>query len=221
MTEYVVLIPAVLAWWATASRSTEYAFVAIYLPVLMLIPDYFRAPINGLPDPSFSQCAILPIGIALCWRAWHGGWKFTPMDVPVIAFVGWQFISDVYNVGYKDAQNMFFDSATLAVLPYMAGKALIEPAELRTTVARRFIWLLFIVSVVSIYEFRMGINLFRPGGDSAGWPDRTATPLRWVASWQWATFSADGFRGLGDGKRISRDSARCRSQNHRSSAVFC
>jgi O-antigen ligase len=181
-TEAIVLLPGLLAWWVAASNSLEAALIGVYLPALLLIPDYFRMPIDGLPDPSFSECAILPIGIALCWKAlFKRSWKFSPLDFALLAFVAWQFISDLHGVGFSDAQNMLFDLLLLAVFPYMAGKALIEPAGLRAPFARRFVWLLFVVSMISIYEFRMGVSLFRPLIDpffpnqDSGW----VTQIRW------------------------------------------
>lgn len=162
-TEAIVLLPAILALWMAATRSLAAAFINVYLPVILLVPDYFRMPIDGLPDPGFGHAVILPIGIVLCWIAvFRRQWRLSALDYCVGAFVAWQFISDFYNVGYKDAQNMFFDTATLCVFPYMAGKALIEPAGLRAAFARRFVGLLAAVCLISVYEFRMGNSLFRP-----------------------------------------------------------
>jgi O-antigen ligase len=180
--EILAILPGIMSWWITATQSAKAAFFNVYLPVLLLIPDNFRLPIDGLPDPTFSQSAILPIGFAVGWRAiFKREWTFTFLDFCILAFVAWQFISDFHNVGYGDAQNLLFDMVTLAVLPYMCGKALIEPAGLRAQFARRFVWLLFVVSMISIYEFRMGAGLFRPAfmrffpGQDAGW----FTQLRW------------------------------------------
>jgi hypothetical protein len=162
-TEAIVLLPGIISLWMVLNRSLEAAMFSVYLPVLMLIPDYFRMPIDGLPDPGFGQATILPIGIGLCWLAFvKREWRFSPLDFFVVAFVGWEFISDLYNIGYKEAQNSLFDALTLAMFPYMIGKALIEPAGLRAKFARRFVWLLFVVCVLSLYEFKMGNNLFRP-----------------------------------------------------------
>jgi hypothetical protein len=178
----IVLLPGILAWWTAASQSLESALIGVYLPVLMLIPDNFSLPIDGLPDPNFSQCAILPIGLAVCWKAvFRREWKFSVLDFFVFAYVAWQFISDFYNVGYGDAQNLSFDVVTLCLLPYVCGKALIEATGSRTQFARRFVWLLFVVSLLSVYEFKMGISLFRPAigrffpGQTSGW----YTQIRW------------------------------------------
>jgi hypothetical protein len=83
------------------------------------------------------------------------------LDFAVLAFVAWQVSSDLYNSGYKEAQNLLFDIVTLSIMPYMVGKSLIEPAGLRTVFARRFVWLLFLVSLISAIEFRFGVNPFK------------------------------------------------------------
>ncbi len=159
----IILLPGIISLWLATNRSLEAAFFSVYLPVLMLIPDYFKYPIDGLPDPGFGQATVLPIGIGLCWLAFvRREWRFSPLDFFVVAFVAWEFISDLYNIGYKEAQNALFNALTLALFPYMLGKALIEPMALRVRFARRFVWLLFVVCVISLYEFKMGNSLFRP-----------------------------------------------------------
>ena len=66
-TELLAVLPGILAWWMAVGESLEAAFLSVYLPVLLLIPDTFRYPIDGLPDPTFCQAAILPIGLGVCW----------------------------------------------------------------------------------------------------------------------------------------------------------
>ena len=180
--EAIVLLPGLLACWFAMTRSLEAALFSVYLPVLMLIPDYFRLPIDGFPDPGFGQTAILPIGIGICYVAlFERRWRVSALDFFVLAFVAWQFISNDYNLGYKEAQNNLFDLLTLAIFPYMAGKALIEPAGRRIPFARRFVFLLFVVTVLSAYEFRMGDNLFRPlvGPFFPGQDPGSFTQMRW------------------------------------------
>ena len=181
-TEWIALLPGVLACWIGFGQSLQAAFLAVYLPVLLLIPDYFRLPIDGLPDPTFSQAAILPIGLAVCWKAFSKReWTFTSLDFCVLVYVAWQFISDFHNVGLADAQNLGFDTVTLALFPYICGKALIERYDLRAIFARRFVWLLFVVAIISVYEFRMGDSLFRPvfGRFFPGQDTTWFTQMRW------------------------------------------
>ena len=87
--EAIVLLPGIISLWFATTRSLEAAMFSVYLPVLMLIPDYFRMPIDGLPDPGFGQATILPIGIGLCWIAFvRREWRFSALDFFVVAFVG-------------------------------------------------------------------------------------------------------------------------------------
>ena len=182
--ESIILVPGILALWMCFRYSAEKAFLNVYLPVLLLLPDYYRMPIDGFPDPNFSQAAILPIGLFLAWRAVQGRWSFSLLDFVVWGFCLWCVISDFHDEGFSDAQNMLFDIGTLALLPYMAGKALLEPAGLRVLACRRIVWLLVSVCLISVYEFRLGKSLFRPTlqpffaggvyGDS-GW----YTQVRW------------------------------------------
>jgi len=161
--ESIVLLPGFIAAWLALTRLLEAALFSVYLLVLMLIPDYFRMPIDGFPDPGFIQTTILPIGIGICYVAvFKRRWRISGLDFFVFAFIAWQFISDDYNLGYKEAQNELFDALTLAVFPYMAGKALLELPGMRIRFARRFVFFLFLVTLISVYEFRMGDNLFRP-----------------------------------------------------------
>lgn len=183
MTQAIVLLAAIPALWIGRTRSQQEAFLNVYLPILLLIPSYFSLPIDGLPDPTFSDCALLPIGLSLLWAAvFKGQWKFSAMDFAVLVYAGWTFIADFYVITYSNAQNGLFEMTMMAIFPYMAGKALIEPNGLRVAFARRFVWLLFVISVVSIYEFRMGVNLFQPllagffpGQSNGGW----VVLLRW------------------------------------------
>ena len=181
-TAVIVLIPGLLSLWIASTQSLAMAFVQVYLPVLLILPDYYTLPIDSFPDPSFNQCAMLPIGIGLCWKALvKGEWKFSLPDFAVIAFLAWQVVAELYNVGFKTTPDLLFDLGTLAVFPYMAGKTLIEQSGLRPQFLRRFVWAVFLVCLLSTYEFRMGVSLIRPvlgrffPGQNPAW----VTQLRW------------------------------------------
>ncbi|MBV8731938.1 MAG: O-antigen ligase family protein [Acidobacteriia bacterium] len=180
--ESVVLIAGALSIWYMVNRSVSQAFLQVYLPVLLLLPGYYHMPIDGLPDPSFAQCAILPIGLMMCWKAiGQGGWKFSPLDFAVLAFLVWVLLANLHNNGYEEAQNSVLDLFTLGLFPYMGGKALIEQSGLRVSFVRRFVWLLFLVVVISLAEFFGKHNFFLhlPAhffpGQNPGW----ITQIRW------------------------------------------
>ncbi len=43
------------------NQSLTKAFIWVYIPVLLLLPDYFIAITPGLPDPSFNQTASVAL----------------------------------------------------------------------------------------------------------------------------------------------------------------
>jgi hypothetical protein len=178
--EIVALIPGVISAIVAIWRSAQLAFLNVYLPVLILCPEYYRWIAPGLPDPAFSQAAVLPIAIAfLIGEA--SRWQVSLTDFLVCGFALCVGYSEYLNVGYDEAQNLMFDTFTWVVFPYMLGKGLIEPHHLAIPFAKRLVFLMFIVSLFSLYEFKMGVtpwklalqSLFPWQGD--GW----VTTFRW------------------------------------------
>ena len=158
--DFLALIPGVFAVYVAFACSPRRAFVSIYLPVLILFPEYYRCVLQGLPDPTFSQAAILPIAAALLLRDGFRRWRFTFKDFLVMGFAFIVGYSEYHNAGYKEAQNLMFDVVAWVILPYVLGKALIEPRH-RVEVARRLVILMSLVVLVSLYESRMGVTPFR------------------------------------------------------------
>lgn len=182
MTELIVLVPAILGWWIVRKKGLPMAFLLVYLPVLLIFPDYYTLPVPAFPDPSLIQAAIAPLGAYLCWNAFiKHEWKFTPTDFFALVFLAWQVVCEIYNTRTEKVPDLVFDLLTLAIFPYMGGKTLIEQTGLRTAFTRRFVWSIFIICVLSAYEFKMGVSLFRPAlspffpGQSPPW----VTQMRW------------------------------------------
>lgn len=182
MTEAVVLLPAALSWWVAWKQSLGEAFLKVYLPVILILPDYYTLPVPGAPDPSFLSATILPLGAILCWKAFvKKEWKYSVVDFAVASFLIWQIVCEVYNTGYEKLPDLIFDLFTLAIWPYMGAKTLIEQTGRRVAFARKVVWSVFLVCVISIYEFKMGLSLFRLGlgplfpGQTPAW----VTQLRW------------------------------------------
>lgn len=158
--EILALIPGLIAAWYAFGKSPEASFLGVYLPVLLLLPEYYRWMAPGLPDPTFSQAAIVPIAAALLVRR-SGRWAFSTGDVLVFGLAACVAYSEYRNAGYKEAQNLMFDMLAWLVLPYIVTKSLIEPLGLRIRFAKRLTFLLFVVSVISLYEFRVGATPYR------------------------------------------------------------
>jgi hypothetical protein len=177
---FLQLIPGLIAAFLAWTKSPAVAFLDVYLPVMLLLPEYYRWVLPGLPTHlTFSQVAVLPIAAVYFLR--RPRWRFSPGDLLVLGFALQLPYSEFRNAGYDEAQNLMFDMAAWIVLPYALTKALVEPLGLRAVFARRLVFLLFCVSVASIFEFRLGtmpprliLDRFFPG-QGTGW----VTTFRW------------------------------------------
>jgi hypothetical protein len=177
---FIAGIPAIIVLVWVSSRGLSAAFLDVYLPVLFLLPDYYRWVLPALPDPTFGEAAVLPLAVLFVMKS-GGKWRFSVTDFLICGFALSMAVSEYLNAGYSDAQNLTFDMLGTVVCPYMLAKGIIEPNGLRVAFARKVVILLFWISVVSVYEFRFGqtpwqLALWRffPG-QGAGW----VTTFRW------------------------------------------
>jgi O-Antigen ligase len=153
-------IPGLIALLVTLRRGPALALIDVYLPVLLLLPDYYRWVLPGLPDPTFNEAAIIPIATVFVLREARR-WRFSAADLLIVALGLEMAYSELINTNYSDAQNLMFDCVANIIAPYMLAKGLVEPKGLRVEFARKFCGLLAAVAVVSVFEFKMGVNPFQ------------------------------------------------------------
>ena len=156
----IALVPGLLALIVAVRRGPAVAFLSVYLPTLLLTPDYFRWMAPGLPDPTMNEAAILPIAAIFVMRA-AGAWRFSWGDLLVGGFAFMTAYTEYNAKNYADAQNLMFDVLCTMVLPYVLTKGMIEVKGLRTVFAKRIVLLLAAVTFISLYEFKMGRPMFR------------------------------------------------------------
>jgi hypothetical protein len=150
------------------------ALMAIYLPVLLLIPDGFRAITPGVPDPNFNQAAMIPI-VAVTLLRYGKGWRLAPMDALVLIFSAWVAYSDYVGRGYDDAQNLMFTMLFSVVSPYVVARLVVSPQGLDVAMARRLVIIVFGVALVGVWEAKFGFNPFHAfignffPGQGKGW----------------------------------------------------
>ena len=150
------------------------ALLAVYLPVLLLIPDGFRAITPGLPDPNFNQAAIIPI-VAVALLRYGRTWRPVPMDGLIVVFAVWVGYSDYAGRGYDDAQNLMFSMLFSVLAPYFVARWVISAEGLDVAVARRIVIIVFAVALVGVWEARFGFNPFHAligplfPGQGKGW----------------------------------------------------
>lgn len=182
MLSIIVLIPGIWAAYLAFTQSPHYAFLKIYVPVLLLIPNYYYWKPPVIPDPNFNEATSAAIVFIWLIRGARG-WHFTFTDILVVGFAASVGYSEYINAGYKEAQNLMFDMVTAVLFPYMMAKCFIEPNNLGIAFAKSFVVCLFIVAVLSVHQFLSGsyytIWQYVFGrffsGQGWGW----ATSLRW------------------------------------------
>jgi hypothetical protein len=180
----IVLIPALVCGLVLVLGSVRKALLDVYLPVLLLLPQYYVLRLPHLPPLGFADATMLPLGVALVALALRN-WRFAWMDLWVLlsaAFVGlsqalstelangdWLRLfspdfaaSQRLGTNIADGALMFIDGLLTMVLPYMAGKLLVEQPDgvMRKKLAGRIVALLSVVAVLSVYDFLTG---------SSGW----------------------------------------------------
>lgn len=179
MLSIIALIPGALALWVGFTRSPHAAFLFVYLPAMLLLPEYYRWNFPGIPAMTFGQAAA--VGTAMAFFAKGApGYRFSPTDLLVFGFALVASISEFMAGGYKDAQNLMFNMLAWVVLPYIFAKSMVEPAGLRVRFAKTIVVLLFLIAAISVYEFRFGATPWRMFLDPF-FPGQA----RWVTTFRW------------------------------------
>lgn len=161
MLSFLGFIPAFLAFRMAMATSPIQAFIKIYIPTLLLIPDFYRVVTPGLPDPNANQAvAIVLLGTSLM-RGSFSRYKFSPLDIVVIVYAICVFNSELQASGYADAQNLMFTMLFSVLMPYFMAKSFIEPHGLRYDFARRVVFVMAIVSMIDVYEAKFAVNPYQ------------------------------------------------------------
>jgi hypothetical protein len=158
--QLVIIVPLFVSLYVLVRQSVEKAVLNVYVPVLLCLPLYDSLKLPNLPALDFADCAILPIGLWALATRWRS-WRFSRMDV-------WMLLLGVSSGAGLLLRNSsvtpgifgYFNWVTFALFPYIIGKLIIEQGELRIAVMKRFVFLLGVIAILSLYEFRMGRNPF-------------------------------------------------------------
>jgi hypothetical protein len=152
----LIAIPGLAALIVSMLWGSEQALLNVYLPVLLLLPQLYSWPISG--QFTFADTAILPIGLFLMFRS---KWQWNSIDFLVSAYMVLSVIAEGMNKGYKlGTQNLALQEVCSLILPYIVAKHIFSRTGLAIEAAKRIVMSLTIVAIVSVYEFRMGSDLF-------------------------------------------------------------
>ncbi len=155
----IVLIPAIasivmLFFWAPAK-----VFRNIALPTLMLCEAYFFWKIKLLPPVYFTSAVLWPLGVAMLIRM-MARWRYSWFDLSILLFVLSSPANDVLHGKTTDAVFDLLYPVALVLVPYMAGKLLIEQDGGRLPFIRRFLMLCCFVAIVGSVEWKWRFNPF-------------------------------------------------------------
>ncbi|MFI3185065.1 MAG: O-antigen ligase family protein [Methylococcaceae bacterium] len=174
MLSYITYLAGVWVYYVAKNQSITKAFIWGYIPVLLLLPDYYRAITPGLPDPTFNQTASVAL-FAVFMMQGMPGYKFSYTDLVVGFYAFAVSFSEFLASGYSDAQNLMFYELTSVFFPYLFAKSLIEPFGLRYDFAKSFVLCLSVVFVFNLFENKFGYNLWQAylgmffPGQGQGW----------------------------------------------------
>ena len=153
----LIALPGLVALVVCIRRGPEQALLDVYLPVLMLLPQEHWS-ISG--QFSFPDTTILPIAAFLLFRS-KLKWRWNITDFLVIAYIAITVVAEGMNKGYKEgSQNLALQELASILLPYLTAKQMFRHPQFAVDFAKRIATLLAIVSILSVYEFRMGSDLF-------------------------------------------------------------
>ena len=155
----LLLVPGLISFFLVWRGRIETAFLSVYLPCLLLLPNEYSLRIPHLPPFSAAEFALIPLGAVALYRHIRSG-SFALMDILVVLFTASVGLSEilhapVVNDGIFSAMTAFVSM----VLAYTAGRQLIEP-DLRFPTVRRFVILVLLNGFAGVYEYRMGQNLY-------------------------------------------------------------
>ncbi len=153
MSSLLAWLPALFSTFISFFRSPEKAFLSVFIPVLLLIPQIFYAQTEGFPKLNFSETCIIPIFIAaLFFRTKY--WKFSLMDLAIGAFIACAFYSEMRTADTHYAINKLATMLCNILAPYVLAKMLIHPLDLSEKLAKRFVFLMFINVLIAFWEMR-------------------------------------------------------------------
>jgi hypothetical protein len=151
----ILVLPFFISLYFVLRGRVDTAFLNVYLPCLLALPDDYRIRIPHLPPTSAAEFALIPLGLVGISRL-IGSASFALMDLLALLYalsIGLSEIlhAPVINDGIFSAMNAFI----AIFLAYVAGRKLIEP-KLRLATVRRFVVLVLLNGFPGLYEWRMG-----------------------------------------------------------------
>jgi hypothetical protein len=156
----LILVPALFCIVVLVREGTQPAFFKVCIPTILLFPTYYFWKVPLLPPFDVAKSVMVPLGVGMCFSN-LSSWRLSRVDLWIVLFVLSAGFAE-YRVGTFSASIIaIFTQMSGALFPYMAGKLLVEQHGFRVATAKRFVTLLFVVSIISTYEYWAKVNPFR------------------------------------------------------------
>ena len=156
----IVLLPAIFCVFSLFYSSVSKTFQNVFLPILLMLPTYYFWKAPALPPIDMNEAVLIPLAIGICLRHLKD-WQISPMDLWMTVFVFTTCYADALK--HRDTASTFqlFAGLLTAFVSYLAGKLLIERQGQRVATVKRIVFCLFLASLFSEYEYRMGRNPYQ------------------------------------------------------------
>ena len=156
----ILLIPGLISLYLVLRGRAETAFLSVYLPALLLLPNGYAMRIPHMPLISAAQFALLPILPTAFARYFKQG-RFQLMDLLVAGFVASAAVSEVKReLIPKDGMMIAIDMFISIFCVYIVGKTMIEPSGIRFETSRRIVWLMLLMLPMGLAEWRLGQDFY-------------------------------------------------------------
>ena len=156
---FLLLIPGFISLFLVLRGRVKRAFLSVYLPSLLLVPQDYALRLPHLPPFSTAEYALIPIGVIALIRRIRSG-SFRLMDALVflfwVSFLTTEILRQpVMNDGIIAAAEAFVSQ----LLAYAVGRQLIEP-ELRFETVRRWVIFVLLLAPFGIYEWWFRVKVY-------------------------------------------------------------
>jgi hypothetical protein len=151
------IIPAFFSLYYLLKDRQDLAFLNVYLPCLILLPDYYEIRVPSLPPMSAATWALLPLAISLLFYP-TPRLELRRMDLWVTLFILSFAASELLReASPKDGATMLGGYVFRNLFAYIVARRLIEP-RLRVATVQRIVLLFICLTPFILWEYRMSVN---------------------------------------------------------------
>jgi hypothetical protein len=151
---------ALIAIWKVGP---ERAVLCLLLPVMMLWPYGTGWKFKGV-ELDIMDAVALPIATALVVK-YARRWRYSFADLLVFFYCFSALLSNWNADGQSAGLALGTAMAFSCFPPYVIGRVAVERPGFRVALVKRYAFLAFVISILSVYEYRMEQNYFRIWSD--------------------------------------------------------